>query len=131
MAIKPQATEQLQAKARELKTSLSALGDMFPGSLLQRFRKCGKSNCHCAKKDSPGHGPTWVITREVAGRTITTTIPEEAVERVRIETEEYKQFRQLSHELVETSAQLSEIRLQKTGSGEAVKKNRARRQPGR
>ena len=130
MATNQSGTEQLQAKARELKTSIGALGDMFPGSLVKRFRKCGKPNCHCAKKGSPGHGPTWVVTREVEGRTITKTIPDEAVEQIRAGTDEYKHFRQLSHELIETSAQLGEIRLKEDGSGAAVKKNRNRRQSG-
>jgi hypothetical protein len=119
--------EQLEAKARELKTAIGALGDMFPGSLVERYRKCGKPNCHCAKKGTKGHGPSWVVTREIEGRTLTKTIPDEAVEQIRAETEEYKHFRQLSHELIETSAQLGEIRLKETGSGEGLKKNRARR----
>ncbi len=119
--------EQLQVKARELKTAIGALGDMFPGSLVQRYRKCGKPNCHCAKKDAQGHGPSWVVTREIEGRTLTKSIPEQAVEQIRAETEEYKHFRELSHELVETSAQLGELRLQEAGADAGIKKNRARR----
>jgi hypothetical protein len=124
----PQPTpEQLQARARELKTAIGALGDMFPGSLVERYRKCGKPNCHCAKKGAKGHGPSWVVTREVEGHTLTRTIPDEAVEQIRAETEEYKQFRKLSHKLIETSAQLGEMRLKKPERDEGNKKNRARR----
>jgi hypothetical protein len=131
LASKQETPEQLQTKARELKQAIGALGDMFPGSLVERFRKCGKPNCHCAKKGSKGHGPSWVVTREVNNKTLTRTIPEEAVPQIRAETEEYKQFRQLSHDLIETSAQLGEIRLQESSAGQAVKKNRTRRQHGR
>jgi hypothetical protein len=123
--------EQLLATARELKVAIGALGVMFPGSLVERFRKCGKPNCHCAKKGSKGHGPTWVVTREIEGRTVTKTIPEQAVEQIRAETEEYKHFRQLSHDLIETSAQLGEVRLKQAAAREAFKKNRTRRQSGR
>lgn len=126
----PQNTpEQLQMRARELKTAIGALGEMFPGSLVERFRKCGKPNCHCAKKSSKGHGPTWVVTREIDGRTVTRTIPDEAVDQIRAETQEYKHFRQLSHELIETSVQLGELRLREAGDG--VKKNGTRRHAGR
>ncbi len=128
MATEQSMAQQLQTKAREIKTAIGALGDMFPGSLVERFRKCGKPNCHCAKKGVKGHGPAWVVTREVEGRTITKTIPDEAVEQIRAETEEYKHFRQLSHGLIETSAQLGEIRLKEAASGEDVKKNLTRRQ---
>ena len=124
----PSAPEQLQAKTRELKTAIGVLGDMFPGSLVQRYRKCGKPNCHCAKKGAKGHGPSWVVTREIEGRTLTRTIPDEAVEQIRAETDEYKHFRQLSHELIETSAILSDIRLSETASDDRVKKNRNRRE---
>ena len=118
--------KQLQGKARDLKQALGALGDIFPGSLIQRFRKCGKPTCHCAKKNSLGHGPDWIVTREVHGKTTTRTVPEPAVEEVRAGTEEYKRFRQLSQELVQTSAELGEIRLQETSAEQDIKKNRAR-----
>jgi hypothetical protein len=115
-------------RTRELKTAIGALGEMFPGSLVERFRKCGKPNCHCAKKGSKGHGPSWVVTREIDGRTVTRTIPDEAVDQIRAETQEYKHFRQLSHELIETSVQLGELRLGEAGDG--IKKNGTRRHPG-
>lgn len=121
----PQSTpEQLQKRTRELKAAIGALGEMFPGSLVERFRKCGKPNCHCAKKGSKGHGPSWVVTREIDGRTVTRTIPDQAVEQIRAETQEYKHFRQLTHELIETSVRLGELRLRETGDG--IKKNGTR-----
>ena len=128
---KQSTVEHLQAKTRELKTTLAGLGEMFPGSLIERFRKCGKPNCHCAKKDSKGHGPTWAVTREVHGRTTYKTIPAEAVEQIRAETTVYKQFQQLNDELIDISAQLGEKKLQQAVAGEGIKKNRARRQSGR
>lgn len=131
MATEQGSAEQLQHKALELKTAIGRLGNFFPGSLVERFRKCGKPNCHCARKGSQGHGPTWVITREVDGRTVTKTIPEGSVEQIRAETEEYKRFRQLSRELIETSAQLGELRLKEAAPDKPVKKNRTRRQSGR
>ena len=128
--------QRLQTKTRELKTGIAGLGDMFPGSLVERFRKCGKPNCHCAKKGAPGHGPTWVLTREVRGRTITKTIPDSAVEQIRSEAEQYKRFRELSRDLIETSAELGDIRLKQAASesgkkDEPLKKSRARRKPRR
>lgn len=127
MATDADRAEKLQTKTRDLKRAIAALGDIFPGSLVQRFRKCGKPTCHCAKKNSQGHGPDWVVTREIQGKTTTRAVPEQVLEQVRSGTEEYKRFRQLSHDLVEASAQLGEIRLQETSSDQDIKKNRARR----
>jgi hypothetical protein len=128
MSTSATAMQQLAAKARTIKSAIANLGDMIPGSLVERFRKCGKPNCHCAQKDERGHGPTLVITREVQGRTITKTVPDSAVQDVRAATEEYKHFRELVRDLVETSEQLGDLRLQQAAKDHAAKKNRARRQ---
>lgn len=119
-------TQRLESKALHLKQAIGQLGELFPGSLVERFRKCGKANCRCAKKGAPGHGPNWIVTREVNGRTVTRTVPEDAVDQIRAGTEEYKKFRELSRELVDASSQLGEIRLKKAGGAEPVKKNGAR-----
>jgi hypothetical protein len=44
----------LHQKREQLKAGLAQISDLRPGSLTARFRKCGKPNCHCAQKDSPG-----------------------------------------------------------------------------
>jgi effector-binding domain-containing protein len=60
------------------------------------------------------------VSREVEGRTVTKTIPDEAVEQIRAETEEYKHFRQLSHALIETSAQMG----RNTAEGSRLRRSR-------
>ena len=117
--------QQLATKARDIKAAIAELGEMFPGSLVERFRKCGKPNCHCAPKGKRGYGPTLVVTRELRGRTITKTIPDNAVEQVRQGADEYKRFRELSRELVETSKQLGDLRLKQAVADESIKKKTA------
>ncbi len=124
-------TQQLESKAHDLKLAIAHLGELFPGSLVESFRKCGKPTCHCAKKGDPGHGPNWIVTREVKGHTMTKTVPAEALGQIRAGTEEYKKFRELSRELVDASGQLGEIRLKEATGERPIKKNRARRQPRR
>ena len=51
---------ELEAQRERLKQQLSGLGDLRPGSLVERYRKCGKPNCHCAQPGEPGHGPVLV-----------------------------------------------------------------------
>lgn len=55
----------------QLKSQLAAIGDLRPGSLVPRFRKCGKPSCHCAKRGDPGHGPSYSLTRPVESKTVT------------------------------------------------------------
>src|ERR1035441_8205011 len=63
--------EVLQIKRDQLKARLVEIGEMRPGSLVERFRKCGKPTCHCAEKNAPGHGPCYSLTHAVAGKTET------------------------------------------------------------
>jgi hypothetical protein len=95
---------QLREKRDELKAELARVGDLRPGSLVERYRRCGKSNCHCAAKGSMGHGPLWSLTREVAGKTITVVIPSSAVEQTRQQVAEYKRFRAQAKVLVEPAS---------------------------
>ena len=59
----------------QLKSQLAAIGDMRPGSLVARYRKCGKTSCHCAKKGAQGHGPSYSLTHAVKGKTVTNVVP--------------------------------------------------------
>lgn len=123
-----------QQRRQELKAQLAALGDMRPGSLVGRFRKCGKPSCHCAEKGSAGHGPSWSLTRRAGGRTVTRVIPAgEAVERTREQLAEYQRFRRLTRELVEVSERLCHLQLEavRTPSPGGVQKGGSRKSSSR
>jgi hypothetical protein len=110
------------------------MGDMRPGSLTERYRKCGKPSCRCARKGAPGHGPSYSLTHPVKGKTVTRIIPTgPAVERTRRQIAEYQRFRAVVRELVAVSEQLCDLQLHPTESEapEEVKKNSSRRVPGR
>jgi uncharacterized protein DUF6788 len=115
---------QLEKRRSELKARLADVGDMRPGSLIGRYRRCGKPTCHCAQQDATGHGPSWSLTREVAGRTVTRIVPSTAVEQTRRQIEEYRRFRTLMRDLIEVSEQLCDTRLQasRAASEEEAKK---------
>ena len=119
----------LQRQRDQLKSQLTHIGEMRPGSLVARFRKCGKPSCHCAKKGAKGHGPSYSLTRPVAGKTVTRIIPAgPAVEQTRQQLEEYHRFRQLVQQLLSVSEQICDWQLRhaepETGG---VKKNLAGR----
>src|SRR5580692_6963143 len=97
----------LRDKRDQLAGSLARVDDLRPGFLTARFRKCGKRNCHCAQKDSPGHGPSYSLTHRLAGKTITQVIPQgPAVDRTKAQIAEYHRFRKLVRELIVVSEQI-------------------------
>lgn len=116
--------EQLRRQREELKARMAVVGDLRPGSLVERYRRCGKAACHCAGKGAAGHGPSWSLTREVGGKTVTRVIPAGAVAQTREQIAEHRGFRALVRKLVETSEQLCDAKLQagEATSDEAAKK---------
>ena len=113
----------------QLLDQLAHIGEMRPGSLVARFRKCGKPSCHCAKKGAQAHGPSYSLTRPVAGKTVTRIIPAgPAVQRTRQQLQEYHRFRQLVRQLIAVSEQICDGQLRQAGSeADDNKKNLARR----
>jgi hypothetical protein len=125
----PTTVEELEDRQAELRAALSRGTDMRPGSLVERYRACGKPTCHCAQKGDRGHGPSWSLTHAVAGKTVTKVIPSNAVEASRAQIAEYQRFRALARELLQVSERLCDARLAQgtAASQEAAKKGASKR----
>jgi hypothetical protein len=121
--------ENLKQRRAALKAQLAQVGDLRPGSLVERYRRCGKAGCRCASPDAEGHGPSWSLTREVDGKTVTRVIPPEVVEQTKHQLVEYRRFRGLVRAFIDTSEQLCDVELDaaKATSDEAVKKGAPRK----
>ncbi|MEO7143888.1 MAG: DUF6788 family protein [Bryobacteraceae bacterium] len=103
------ALDLLARRRDELKTILAGIGDMRPGSLVERYRKCGKPTCRCARQGAAGHGPCFSLTQSVGGKTRTRILAKgPAVERTRAQIAEYQRFRAAVRELVELSGQIAD-----------------------
>ena len=103
--------EELERQQAELKAQLSSVRDMRRGSLVARYRNCGKASCCCAAAQHPGHGPSLSLTWQEEGKTRTKIIPVEAAERTKAQIAEFRRFRRLSRELVEVSERICDARL--------------------
>ena len=90
---------ELEAERERVKMQLADLGDLRPGSLVERYRKCGKPNCHCAKPGESGHGPSWSLTHDSKGKTVTKVIPANLVSQTREQVAEYQRLRGLTRDL--------------------------------
>jgi hypothetical protein len=122
--------EKLQLRDRELKAHIAQLGEMRPGSLVECYRKCSRPNCHCARAGDQGHGPLWMVTHAVEGKTVSRAVPSgPALERTRAQIAEYQRFRKLARALVATNEQICNARLDESreASSPEIKKNRVGR----
>lgn len=116
---------ELRRKRRTIQDQLAALGDLRPGSLTPRYRKCGKPSCHCVAEGDPGHGPSWSLTWAVEGKTRTRIIPAEAVEETQAQIAEYRRARTLTRELFEVGTVICDAQLESVKA--AQKKMSSRR----
>jgi len=117
----------LREKRALITARLAQIDDLRPGFLTARFRKCGKPNCHCAQKDSRGHGPSYSLTHRFGGKTVTQVIPQgPAVERAKAQIAEYRRFRNLVRELIAVSEQICSAQLR---DPEAIPATEAKKKP--
>lgn len=109
---------------------IGSVGDMRPGSLVERFRKCGKTSCRCAKLDSAGHGPCFSLTQSVGGKTQTRILPKGiVVDRARDQIAEYRRFRVLVRELIAVSEQIADAELDALAAAHRARQRKARAKP--
>ena len=96
----------------------ATLGDLRPGRLALNYRKCGKSRCHCAGDDSPGHGPSYVLNRSIRGRTRSIRIRPGEVAQTRALLNEHERFLSIVAEYLEASEALAEARREQAWSAD-------------
>ncbi|MGH9044240.1 MAG: DUF6788 family protein [Acidimicrobiales bacterium] len=65
-----------ERKYRELAHQLSDIGYITSGSLAQRYTRCGKANCACRADPPRLHGPYWLWTAKVNGKTVNKRLTE-------------------------------------------------------
>lgn len=107
----PDSLSALEARRGELLRSIADLNDMRPGSIVGAVWRCGKPNCHCARPDDPGHGPSVRLTYKWRGKTCTEALPTPAaVRKAEQEIAEFRNYQQLSRDLVDVSEQVCRLR---------------------
>jgi hypothetical protein len=80
---------QLETRGRLIR-SLGTLRDMLPGSFVERKRRCGRPNCHCA--DGSNLHAQFQISVLVDGKPKVFNIPARLVPRVRQQVEMRRRF---------------------------------------
>ena len=60
MKIQSQPTAALRKRRSALLRQLPPLESILRGSLIERYKRCGKPGCKCA--EGPGHGPKYYLS---------------------------------------------------------------------
>jgi hypothetical protein len=103
--------QDLELRRKKLFRRMEDLGDFRRGTISVNYRKCGKSNCACARKDHPGHGPQYLWNVSVGGKTQARNLPVgPELEKAEREVERYRAFLRLSQELAEVNDRICQLR---------------------
>lgn len=107
---------------------ISELGDFQPGSITHSSRTCGKSGCHCAKPNDPGHGPHAQLTQKVNGKTVTQNLPSQAaLRKAEGEVAEFRRFQTLTGELIDVNRKICRLRPLEEAAQQPREKKRLKR----
>ena len=114
---------ELVVQRESIKSQIAGLGDLRPGSLVDRFRKCGKPNCRCAKPGQAGHGPSWSLTHGEKGKTVTFVIPADRVPQTLQQIAECQRLRALTQDLIDVNEKICDARISDHKANEPSKKS--------
>jgi hypothetical protein len=82
-------------KRERLLAQLPDLRQILRGSLVTRYRRCGRPSCHCARENDHGHGPAYYLMVSVApGKTVQVYVPKQHKQEVESWLKNFQHARQ-------------------------------------
>lgn len=89
-------------KTQEDLIKLLKEGALLPGSIKKQWNVCGMPGCKCKDPENPQkHGPYFQLSFTLAGKSTSMFVKDDEFEHVNEMTERYRQFRNLSLQLVQ------------------------------
>jgi hypothetical protein len=85
----------------------AAAGYALPGTLLERQMRCNKAGCRCTADPPQLHGPYYQWTRKIDGKTRTTLLTADQVDRYRPWFDNAKKLRTLTADLETLSLEIA------------------------
>ncbi len=103
--------EALKQKRGCLYRKLEDLGDFRRGTISVNYRKCGKENCCCAQQGHPGHGPQYLWSTTIKGKSYAKSVklgPQ--MQKYLEEIANYRSFLKLCDEFVLLNEKICDLR---------------------
>lgn len=88
-----------QRDQQRVARQLGQIGFALPGTITRRKTRCGKPGCRCQADPPKLHGPYYLWTRKVRGKTVSRMLSEEEVERYQDWFNNFRKLRALVAEL--------------------------------
>ena len=103
--LKEKSIKALRQRQKTLLKRLPPLQAILRGSLVERYKRCGKPGCKCA--NGPGHGPKYYLTVSYPKRRPEMDyVPADLQEKVKEYLENYRKAKEILEELSEINREL-------------------------
>jgi len=105
------AIKDLESKRNDLYKKLEKIGDFRRGTISANYRKCGKNNCACAKLGHRGHGPQYLWSTTIKGKSYAKNLklgPE--LQKCMKEIANHQNFLGLCNEIVQINEKICALR---------------------
>lgn len=95
----------IRRRRKALLRRLPSMDSILRGSLIERYKRCGKPGCKCAK--SSGHGPKYYLSVSKPGKMPEMDyVPRAYQEKVKEHLENYRRIKAILEELCEINREL-------------------------
>ena len=95
----------LRRRRQQLLRKLPPLESVLRGSLIERYKRCGKPGCKCAQ--GPGHGPKFYLSVSYPGRAPQMDyVPQADYAQISVYVANYHRVREILEEISEINREL-------------------------
>jgi hypothetical protein len=106
-----EALGEYEQKRTALIDSLKEMGDFRRGTITVNYRKCGKTNCACAQPGHPGHGPQYLWSATIKGKSYARNLKlGHEMQKDEEETARHRRFVKLCDEIVQINERICDLR---------------------
>jgi hypothetical protein len=102
----------LERQIEKIKSELSLLGELRPGSLSKQYNVCGNPNCRCKDDPPKRHGPYYQLSFTRKGKSRSKFVKKPQLSEVQKQLKNYARLRSLVDRWIELSSELCLLRLQ-------------------
>jgi len=101
---------ELRKEYSQLKRRLAKMGYICTGSVMSLYNRCGKPYCVCHRDENALHGPYFVWTRKVKGKTVTRNLTPQQAELCKLCIENMREVERIIEQMKELSVRYIESR---------------------
>lgn len=105
--------DSINLKITKLRKELTDFEYILQGTINAAYLKCGKKQCICHKDPDKKHGPYYILTRKIKGKTVTKIFSKEKANFLNIYLKKYNDVIKVIRKISKYSDQATNILLKK------------------